>query len=171
MDSSNNLEDRLWRIFENVNGWLRYLEQKNTILLTVLGIQITLGTIFKKQLDYWLIASSISLGLCFLLVLLSFFPKDKISQWIYFLAELSEPPDPSDNLLFFGHIPKYSLHEYINKMENYLSGTIHGRKHLEDLCAQISINSNIARSKAKFFKASTWLMIIGQLLLIISFWR
>ena len=37
------MEDKLWRIFNNVNHWLDHGERKSSILLTFIGIQLTIG--------------------------------------------------------------------------------------------------------------------------------
>ena len=168
-----DMEEKLWRLFENINYWLEYAERKNTIILTLIGIQITLGKIFIKSLtiDFWLIASFLFLALCFILALISFFPKTAIAQYIYFWPISSNHQKETDNLLFYGHITKYSVKEYIEKMEKYFNGKIRGHKNLEDLCNQIVVNSHITSTKFNIFKVNTWFMIIGQILLLISFWR
>ncbi len=165
------MEERLWRIFENVNNWLKYAEQKNTLLLTFIGIQITLVKLFMKAFDGWLMASLIFLGLCFLICLMSFFPRTRISRWWFdFMVRRTNEHAQSHNLIFFGHVAKYTTDEYIAKMEEYLNGEIQGHRNLEDLCNQILVNSQIASAKLNFFKVSVWLMIIGQFLFLLSFW-
>lgn len=165
------VEDKLWRVLENVNNWLGYAERKNVLILTFIGIQLTLCKLFVEDVDVWLIACSIFLGLCFLLTLISFFPQTVIPWWLYFWARSSDKPNENDNLLFYGDITKYSQKEYIEKMEKYFGEDIHGHKNLEDLCGQIVVNSQIASKKFNIFKATTWFMITGQMLLLISFWR
>jgi hypothetical protein len=165
------MEERLWRIFENVNNWLKYAEQKNTLLLTFIGIQITLIRLFTKALDRWLIASLIFLGFCFIVCLLSFFPRTRISSWLFeFMIRRGGDQAESDNLIFFGHIVKYTTDQYIAKMQKYLNGEIQGHRNLENLCSQIVVNSEIASAKFNFFKVSGWLMVIGQFLFLLSFW-
>jgi hypothetical protein len=165
------MEDRLWRIFENVNNWLKYAEQKNTLLLTFIGIQITLVKLFMKVLDGWLMVSLIFLGLCFIVCLLTFFPRTRISNWWFdFMIRGVDDQAESDNLIFFGHIVKYTTEEYIAKMQKYLNGEIHGHRNLENLCSQIVVNSEIASAKLNFFKVSVWLMVLGQFLFLLSFW-
>jgi len=166
------MEDRLWRIFENINSWLHYAERKNALILTFIGVQITLIKIFIDTLDGWLIiASLVFLGLCFLLAVFSFFPRTRISKWCFdFMVSPSDDAGENDNLLFYGHIAKYTVREYIAKMERYLNGAIHGSRNLEDLCSQIVVNSQIASAKFNFFKVTVWLMMIGQILFLLSFW-
>ena len=164
------MDEKLWRVFENVNKWLEYSEQKNAIILTFIGLQLTIGSIFIKNSDVWFKVSAIILGICFLLTLLSFFPKTAIPNWIYNRAKSSRKPSENDNLIFYGDIIKYSQQEYIEKLEKYFSGEIKGHKDLEDICTQITVNSQIAFTKYRVFKTITWLMVIGQMLFLASFW-
>ena len=164
------MEDKLWRVFENVNNWLEYAEKKNTIILSFIGLQLTFVKVFIDKINTLQIISILFLGLCFFITLVSFFPKTAIPWWVYSWAQLKEQINANDNLLFYGHITKYSVNDYIESMEKYFEGEIHGHKYLEDLCNQIVINSRIASTKYNMFKVTAWLMIIGQILLLISFW-
>ena len=164
------MEDRLWRIFENVNNWLEYAERKNAIVLLFIGTQLTLGKLFIERLDGWLLACAIALGICFLLTLASFFPKTALTWSVYFWAESTEAQSPTDNLLYFADVSKYSKAEYIGALEVYLKEDFSEQKYLEDLCGQIVANSKITMAKFNIFKATTWFVIIGQILLLVSFW-
>lgn len=165
------MEERLWRIFQNINYWLQYAERKNALILTFIGIQITLIKIFIKTLDAWLVASFVFLGFCFLLAIFSFLPRTRISRWWFdFMIKPSNEAGENDNLLFYGHVAKYTVKEYTEKIEKYLNGTIHGHRNLEDLCSQIVVNSQITSAKFNFFKITVWLMMIGQFLLLVSLW-
>ena len=165
------MENTLWKIFENVNSWLKYAESKNAYMLTFIGVQFTALKFFNVQSNGWLILCLISLAVCFIMCAFSFFPKTVISKKIYYIAQSHEKPADTDNLLFYGHIVKYSTNLYIEKMEKRLNGQIIGNKYLEDLCAQIVINSGIADPKYTLFKISFWFMLIGQLFLVISLMR
>jgi len=81
------MEDKLWRILENVNKWLDYAERKNTILLSFIGIQLTVWKTFIKVPNGWLIAAYVFLGICFLVTLISFFPQTFIPEWIYIVVK------------------------------------------------------------------------------------
>ena len=164
------MEDKLWRILENVNKWLDYAERKNTILLSFIGIQLTVWKTFIKVPNGWLIAAYVFLGICFLVTLISFFPQTFIPEWIYIVVKDKSLAQENDNLIFFGHISKYSLHEYAEKLEKYFDSEIISIQPLMDICSQIIVNAQIATKKYNMFKFSTWLMIGGEILFLISLW-
>jgi len=164
------MEDKLWRILENVNKWLDYAERKNTILLSFIGIQLTVWKTFIKVPNGWLIAAYVFLGICFLVTLISFFPQTFIPEWIYIVVKDKSLAQENDNLTFFGHISKYSLHEYAEKLEKYFDSEIISNQPLMDICSQIIVNAQIATKKYNMFKFSTWLMIVGEILFLISLW-
>ena len=162
------METSLWKIFDNVNSWLKYAEGKNAYILTFIGAQITLIKFLKCPMNGWMTTGLIFLGICFFFCLFSFFPKTVITSWFYNLSNSNEPPDEKDNLLFYGHIVKYSIEQYIEKMQKYLNGQIKGNKYLEDLCAQVVINAGITNAKFNLFKINLWMMFTGQIFFIIS---
>ena len=165
------MEERLWRILDNVNRWLEYAERKNAILLTFIGLQLTFFKIFIGSPNFWLIIALILLGICFFIILFSFFPKTSIPYWIYSWSNPISSPRVTDNLIFYGDISKYSLQDYIEKLEKYFDEQISTHNHLNDICSQILINSQLAKRKYNMFKAATWFMIAGQLFFLFSFWR
>jgi len=164
----SNTEDRLWRIFENVNKWLEYGERKNVVLLTFMGIQITVLKLFNGTNNGFFTASIAVLIVCFLSTLYSFLPQTRIPNVFKYFSKNTTEPNESDNLVFFGHIKKYSQIRYIDALEKYLNMNIKGNKYFDDLCAQIVINSQIASRKFDTFKATVSLMILAQILLAIS---
>ncbi|MFX0198810.1 MAG: Pycsar system effector family protein [Candidatus Hodarchaeota archaeon] len=164
------MEDKLWKVFLNVNKWLEYAEKKNTLILSFIGIQLTFVRLFIDKINVLQLIAMSFLGLCFLITLISFFPKTVIPWWVYTWAQSKKEPNVNDNLLFYGHITKYSVKSYIENLEKYFGETISGHKYLEDLCNQIVVNSQITTTKYNMFKATTWLMIVGQVLLFLSFW-
>ena len=167
--AEKNVEETLWRVFENINRWLQYAERKNAVVLTFIGIQLTLIKVLVKDIDGWLfILSLVVLGLCFVTTLISFFPQTIIPWWFYFYSKSSDETSEEDNLLFYGHIKKYSQSAYVDTMEKYLGGVIRGHRTLEDLCGQIVRNSEIASKKFRIFKVTAVLLIAGQILLLIS---
>ena len=163
------MENELWRIFENVNNWLEFAEKKNTLLLSFIGLQLTFVRLFVNQLNMLQVTSVLLLGLCFFISLISFFPKTRISRWVYSVAQSKGEPHENDNLLFYRHIANYSTDDYISNLEKYFDREINGYRYLEDLCDQIVVNSQITSMKYTMFKVCTGFMIIGQVLLIASF--
>jgi hypothetical protein len=167
-DSEANMESTLWYIFNNVNRWLEHAEKKNMVLLTVMALQLTLMKTLVATTSIWLILAYVSLGLCFLINLISFLPVTEIPKWLYSWSDAISPPAENDNLLFFMHISKYSLPDYIASLQKLLGSEI-TNKYYENICSQIVINSIIAASKYRMFKVSFWFMIAGQILFLFSF--
>ena len=106
--------------------------------------------------------------ICFLFTLYSFFPKTKVPVVYKYFSKVESKPQEEDNLLFYGHIIKYSKLKYIDSIEKYFGIDIKGTKYLEDLCGQIVINSQIATRKYSIFKFSVLFMVLGQIFLVIS---
>jgi len=164
------METKLWQIFNNVNRWLEYAEKKNAIVMTFIGIQLTIGKFFVKKPDTLLIIGIGFLALGFFIIMFSFIPKFTPPKWLKFMGITAKKKNPmKDNLLFYGDIVKYSVTEYCNAMEIYLDGKVKGNKLFEDLCEQIVTNSCIAYAKYKFFKIATWFLFVGQMFFITSF--
>ncbi len=162
------MEDQLWKIFENVNSWLKFSEKKNSLILAMIAAQLTVIKIFVEDK---VICTNISLFVfmaCLILAIISFFPKSIIEKVLPGLLFSKDKIDANDNLLFYGHIAKYSKSQYMKKMEDVLKHTIVGDKYYEDLCEQIIINSQITLSKLNLFKVTIFLMIFGQIFLFLS---
>lgn len=164
------MDQRLWRILENINRWLEYAEKKNAVLLSFIGLQLTVGNILVKCPNKLQIAASSLLGICFLLSLFSFFPKTFIPEWIEHWANSTSSPKDDDNLLFYGHIANYAVAKYIERLEEYFEESIAENRYLKDICTQIVMNSQIAKNKYSMFKTATWFMVVGQVCFLISFW-
>ena len=163
------VESRLWSIFKNVNSWLKYAEGKNAYILAFIGAEITLLKFLNIQLNIWLVIGFVFLSICFLICLVSFFPKTVIPGWLYYFVKSKQLPSEFDNLLFYGDISKYSIKDYIKQLTKFFNYKIDGEKYLENLCGQIVINSIITSDKFKIFKFSFWSLLVGQIFVIISF--
>jgi hypothetical protein len=158
----------LWKIFDTIDNVLKYAENKNTYILTFIGTQLTVIKFLNMHFDFWLKSSLLFLALCVFLVICSFFPKSEITAWLYYLANLHRKPAKNDNLLYFGDIVKYSVDEYIDRLEQMMGKKIRGNEYFEQLCRQIVINAEIANEKFNIFKASFGLMMFGELFFIMS---
>ncbi len=162
------MDEKLWKIFANVNHWLEYAEKKNAVIMTVIGLQLTLGKLLITKVDTLLMVAGGFLILSFLITVKSFIPKIKIPGFLKFLSTNPESKiSETDNLLFYGHIAKYSVDDYCKKMETYLGEKVKGVRLLENLCEQIVVNSGIAYSKFKHFNMSIWFLFAGQILFFI----
>ncbi len=159
------MQPDLWKIFENVNRWLEYGERKNAYVLTFVAAELALVKFFDLSLQHWQTVTSLGiLGLSLLLTILSFLPKTRIPDAIYFLATSWIRPHKTDNLLFFEHIARYSVSDYISALQEHYSTTpaIKGNRYLEDLCNQIVVNAGIAASKFRAFRVVTGSTFIAQ---------
>ncbi|MCI5122931.1 MAG: hypothetical protein D3925_00255 [Candidatus Electrothrix sp. AR5] len=162
-------DEKLWKILDNVNKWLEYAEKKNALILTFIGLQITFVNIYEHDAGAIEFVSLFVLGACFLLTLISFYPKTKIPRWATWLPYSEDSPLEDDNLLFFGHIVKYSSSEYIVALEKKFNESLKGEKYYEDICSQIVVNSQIVNAKYQLFKINFWLIFVGQILLFSAF--
>jgi len=164
------MENQLWKIFENINKWLEYSERKNALILTFIGIQLTLVRLFLNELKGLFFLSFIILALCLILAIISFFPKTSIPKIAYGWGMPKKPINENDNLIFYGDIVKYSTEQYVNRIETYFGEEISNNKYLVDICNQIVVQSKITLIKFNIFKITTWLMGVGQLLFFVSLW-
>jgi hypothetical protein len=92
--------------------------------------------------------------------LASFFPTSNISKYIIKNGR-DKKIRSDDNLLFWGHIYKYSRDEYKSKLEEKYKIKYDNQEYINDLIDQIIINSNITNTKFKFFKISVILAVIA----------
>jgi len=152
------MDDKLKDIFSNINDWLKYAETKSATLIAGNGALIfgfsrlslsdSINCYFSYYLIFCSLLSLISLSIC----LLSIIPALNM-PWD------SKPTgtQDNDNVLFFGHIAKYSPLSYLNKLANQI-----GEKNVvftgyqKDLAFQIIINSTIANRKYTYFNTAIW---------------
>jgi len=67
---------------------------------------------------------------------------------------------PSDNILYFGDIAKYSPLAYLNKLSSHLGlSNIEFTGYQKDLASQIVTNSAISLRKYNHFKIAIWLTL------------
>lgn len=159
------MQPDLWKIFENVNRWLEYGERKNAYVLTFVGAELALVKLFELPIQHWQTVTSLAcLGFTLLVAILSFLPKTRIPDAIYFLATSWFKPQTTHNLLFFEHIAKHSVSDYMAALQDRysLNPAIRGNRHLEDLCGQIVVNAGIAASKYRAFRVATVSTLIAQ---------
>lgn len=169
------MEEKLWKIFENVNGWLKHAENKNRIVMGFVGVLSIILYLIENRLQLVFeqkILFTISYGtflIAWISIIISLFPRTKISK-----KQMEEGGNiklsDSDNLLFYGHILKYSIQEYKEKLIEKYTLKIEQLENLfiDDLIGQIIINSQITQWKYCSFKVSSISLGIGLLSFIIS---
>lgn len=159
-------EEQLYRIFNNVNDWLKFAEAKNAMLIafnsaSIYGIAQTLnldcvkGT---KFIEGYLIVVIILLIFSTITSLISFAPKLKIISGGYYA------PSNIPNVLFFEYLKTKSNTEIIQEVTG-VSATIevpYTRIEL-DVAEQIKQNSIIASVKYSYFTIAVWITIVAYI--------
>lgn len=157
------MDEKLEKIFSNINDWLRFAEAKSATLIAGNGALIF--AIFRLRHsaevpEFLVLHFNVSIFFCLMsmvVCLISITPSLGM-PWE------SKPRgcDKSDNLLFFEDISKYTPASYLNKIGkniNLESSDFTGYQ--KDLASQIIVNSVIARKKYNFFKIAVWLSLFA----------
>ena len=165
------MEERLDKIFTNINDWLKFAELKNAMLIGLIGV-FTFGVI-KVNMMHANIFSKRSLLIIMLLCvtsiltsLASFFPKTHI-DWAW--LDRTNKASDSDNLLFFSDICKYSEKSYLRAL---LDADGNGERDFTKFeifySQQIIINSKIALWKFSLFKLALTTIVLGIIFTALS---
>lgn len=168
-----NLEDKLLKIFGNVNDWLKFAEAKNAALITFNGVILFNSyNLFKSifnisfWLDFYIYSFIICLILSILISLFSFYPQTNISK------STSKAPNDNDNLIFYTHIIKYKEIDYLNALNiaaNQQNNKESNPSKIElNYATQIITNAKIADRKYMCFKFAIWFTMAGILTPIIA---
>ncbi|NJK53198.1 MAG: hypothetical protein HC849_16920 [Oscillatoriales cyanobacterium RU_3_3] len=168
------LSEKLTVIFHNVNDWLKYAEAKNAILLAFAGAgltaNVTLLTVAQNlpaSLRFGLIISTSLLCLCAFLCSLSFLPKTDLEKILWIRTSPSRRlalQSNDDNFYYFGHLRKYTPDELLGAINKLYLGDIIQlpyEKECRDIAAQITVNSEIAFLKFRFFTYSSYLLALS----------
>lgn len=158
------MEDKLKDIFSNINDWLKFAEIKTATLLAGNGVIIFgLFRIFKDTEtihNLFISIVIILLSLSIFINLLSLIPSLKMPFILY-----TKDKSIHDNLLYFGDIVKYSINEYLRKINN---GTKQFTEFEKYYAEQIIINSTIALKKFRLFIMSIYLTSSAVFILLIA---
>ena len=170
------LEETLYKIFNNVNEWLKFGEAKNFGLLS-LNAAIMFGfsqTTFDsnslvKIIGYYVFAPFALLSS--LLSLISLFPilstiekGSAIKGVLARLCNLIDKETSFENIHFYGYLRNIDENEFIAKFQLKTNSTLAFNKFEEELVVQILYNSRITWLKYQFFKLSAFLSLLGILL-------
>jgi hypothetical protein len=146
-----------------VNELMRFAEAKNAALLTFSSAWILfVGGLYTKDagsVSWIVLVGLLAFTVAAAISIISFLPKLKIN---IFHTEVAR----SKGLLFFGDIAMLDniafrqrvTVRYLASDDKLLTG-----EYLDDLCAQISVNSKIANSKFLKFNAGAWFALAGVL--------
>ncbi len=175
--TSDALGDHLNKIFENVNGWLKFAEAKNGALIVLNGAIIfgiaRIHAIYKPLpgwLTWYFIIASMLLIFALLICLVSYIARIKSPQ------SISKRPSDANvpNIYFFGDLAKMTGDNILTHLKDKLALTDTPNLAQRDLAMQISINSRITSQKFAYFNTAVWLTIfalITPLLGFLLFWR
>jgi Family of unknown function (DUF5706) len=163
------MEDRLKYIFGIVNDWLKFAETKNAALVVaVCAASVPICDHFPSTGEPWSVrwfcsAGCVLFGIAGFLSLGTFLPR-LIFTWSESKAERSA----THNLLYFGHIAKYSAADYLKALYDAELTTSPNRKLELDLAGQIVINSQITNKKFKQFAAACYFALAGIAAFVVS---
>jgi hypothetical protein len=173
------MEDRLYRMFANVNDWLKFAEAKNFGLLTfnavvIFGItQIDFVKYCSLKLVCYYIISPLSM-LSILCVLISLMPiltsiekGSHVKSWINLFANLIDKEVVFENIHFFGYLKTIDPNEFQRKLSDKLNITPNFSDFEIELIGQILYNSRITALKYQLFKMGGFLTLLAIILSII----
>lgn len=161
-------EEQLYRIFNNVNDWLKFAEAKNAMLIAfnsasiygiaqALNLDCVKGT---KFIEVYLMIVIVLLIFSTITSLISFAPKVKIITGGYYV------PNNVSNVLFFEYLKTKSNTEIIQEVTGVLATTQLPYAKIElDIAEQIKQNSIVASSKYSYFTIAVWITIVAYITL------
>jgi len=179
-------EEQLYKIFTNVNDWLKFAEAKNFGLLTlnaaiVFGFSQTTfdnNSVIKIAGNY--IFSPFML-LSFLPCLISLFPivakierktedkKDsKTKRFINYVSRCIDKENSFENIHFYGYLKDISEVEFESKLKTKTGFSEDFTIYETELSTQILYNSRITWLKYQLFKIGAFFFLLGLLLFTIS---
>ncbi len=174
-----NHEEQLYKIFNNVNDWLKFAEAKNFGLLTlnaaiVFGLtQIT----FSNDSVIKLVAFSVFVPfsiLSFIPCLISLFPivtkiesKNKKGQIrksmkiIDYLSNIIDKDKSFENIHFYGYLKDLKEDKFEKEFLKKIGSKEEFTTYETELVTQILYNSRITSLKYKFFKIGAFIFFVG----------
>ncbi|MEG5036245.1 Pycsar system effector family protein [Microcoleus sp. AT3-D2] len=176
------MTEKLLCIFQIVNDWLKFAEAKNAVLLAFCSAAITAIITYLSTastipifFQYGLLISILLLCISSLICSLSFLPKTDIEHFVWSrtksVRNSKSSLKDSDNFYFFNNLNKYDSNDLLEAMNRlYFEGTVQKpyRKEDLDIASQITINSEIASTKFRFFRIALWLLIFSIFIVLIS---
>lgn len=152
--------EHLYKVFTNVNDWLKFAEAKNAMLIAFNGASI-FGIIRLMEIDYinqsdflinYLLFVIISLVFSTVNCLISFAPRIKIIKGGFF--DSGKIP----NVLFFEYLKGKTNVEIIKEITGN-DNEIEYSTFEKDIAEQIKQNSIVASRKYSHFTVSVWITI------------
>ena len=165
------LEDRLTKLLESVIGWLQFAESKNTgivgLISTALGVIVSFllaGPAVPTLAGVGLAVGAGMLMIALLLAVASFLPATHLERY---LVEAHESPGSEVNLLFYGHLARYTPHALVRAVASHYgevpADEVVVSKFASDLAGQIVANARITVRKLRLYRAALLLFASGVL--------
>lgn len=157
-------ENQLYKIFDNVNDWLKFAEAKNAMIIafngaSIYGITQTFNLDCIKNYEFmmnYLIFVIILLVFSTICSLISFAPRVNIIKGGYYASR------GTPNVLFFEYLKTKSNIEIIKEVTGVTDENtfITIEKHIAE---QIKQNAIIASKKYSYFTIAVWLTIAAYI--------
>jgi hypothetical protein len=175
-----NHEELLYKIFNNVNEWLKFAEAKNFGLLTlnaavVFGftkINFTDGNVIAKAGIYVfcpLAAFSFLAALISLFPILSNIEKGSYAKsWINGFCNWLDEEKKFENIHFYGYLKHIDEKEFEVEFLNKISSTKAFTQFEKELVTQILYNSRITWLKYQLFKIGAFFFMLGIIVFIFA---
>ncbi len=168
--ATSTYEEQLYKIFNNVNEWLKFSEAKNAMLIvfnsaSIYGITQTFAIDFIKTKDYlkvYLVIVIILLVFSTILSLISFAPRVKIIRGGYYA------PGDIPNVFFFEYLKTKTNIEIIKEITGVTDETTFSKID-KDIAEQIVQNSIIASRKYSHFTIAVWMTIAAYITIPLAF--
>lgn len=163
--------NKLKYIFDNVNNWLKFAESKNAALLAansaiVFGLIRTQDLFENSLLHYYFVICIVLATFSACICLLSFVPKIKINSIFQETSVQAE----NLNLLFYGHIAKFTPEDYLKALQDghIITEEAIQDRFCTDIANQIVVNSKIAQTKYIFFQLAIWFTVAAVISPIVT---
>jgi len=162
--STSTHEEQLYRVFSNVNDWLKFAEAKNAMIIafnsaSIYGITQLFNLDFIKRSDQiinYLIIVIILLVFSTIFSLISFAPRVKIIKGGWYA------PVDAPNVLFFEYLKTKTNEEIINEITGISDFKTYTTIE-KDIAEQIKQNSIIASRKYSYFTIAVWLTVAAYI--------
>jgi len=181
--SNTNYEEQLYKLFANVNEWLKFAEAKNFGLLTLNGA-IVFGfsqTNFENgsilpTIGFFVFSPFAVISFAF--ALLSLFPiltkiekGTKGKNFISKFSNLISKEASFENIHYYGYLKDINETEFELKFLTKINATTPFTTFEKELASQILYNSRITWLKYQFFKIATFIFFLGVLAFFVgSIW-
>lgn len=178
----NNIthEDRLYKLFNNVNDWLKFAEAKNFGLLA-LNAAIVFGfsqtnfseeSVLEKAGLYFFCPFAF---ISFIVTLISLFPilskiekGEHVKTWISKLSNWIDTETRFENIHFYGYLKGIDESEFESQFLSKIGSSDAFTEFEKELTIQILYNSRITSLKYQLFKIGAFFFFLGAIFFPIS---